>query len=147
MAKLKALLAAIKLEIKKALAYLPSKLPVGVTEMHKFMDEVIEISGKFADVDSMKFAMASMVLRIDSTTSRVSKQYFAKALRKAAANQVVSAILNDIKDAQAAAIKAQQEVQNLQQAALAEANKLQAEATPATTPTGTQTNGTGTSQA
>jgi hypothetical protein len=121
MTKLQALLAALKLAIKRVLAYIPSRLPAGKTEMHAFMDDVIEISGKFADIDSMKFAMASMVLRLESTTSRVSKQYFAKALRKAAANQVVSVILNDIKDAQAAAI--------------AEANKLQAEATA--TPTGT----------
>jgi hypothetical protein len=129
MTKLQALLAALKLEIKKLLAYLPSKLPAGKTEMHKFMDDVIEISGKFAEVDSMKFAMASMVLRLDTTTSRVSKQYFAKALRKAAANQVVSVILNDIKEAQQAAMAAQQ-------AALAEANKLDQEAA-ATAPQGT----------
>ena len=88
--------------------------------MHKFMDDVIEISGKFADTDSMKFAISSMVLRLDSTTSRVSKQYFARALRKAAANQVVSVILNDIKEAQAAAI--------------AEANKLDKQAEATATP-------------
>ncbi len=112
----------LKLLLKQLLAYLPSKLPAGKTEMHKFMDEIIEISGKFADVDSMKFAISSMVLRLDSTASRVSKQYFARSLRKAAANQVVSVILNDIKEAQATA-------QKLQQEALAEADKLQAEAT------------------
>jgi len=110
----------LKLLLKQILAYLPSRLPVGLTEMHKFMDDVIEISGKFADTDSMKFAISSMVLRLDSTTSRVSKQYFARALRKAAANQVVSVILNDIKEAQAAAI--------------AEANKLDKQAEATATP-------------
>lgn len=115
----------LKLLLKQLLAYLPSRLPAGKTEMHKFMDEIIEISGKFADIDSMKFAISSMVLRLDSTTARVSKQYFARALRKAAANQIVSVILNDIKDAQAAA-------QKLQQEALAEADKLNNEATATT---------------
>jgi len=125
----------LKTLIKQILAYLPSKLPVGKTEMHQWMEDIIEVSGKFADVDSMKFAISSMVLRLDSTTSRVSKQYFARALRKAAANQVVSVILNDIKEAQQAALKAEQEAKALQQSALNEANKLDAEATATTSGT------------
>lgn len=90
----------IRLLLKQIMGYIPELLPVGKTEMHKFMDDIIEISGQFADRDSMKFVLANMIQGLGNNTARVSKQYFANAMRKVAANQVAGDIFRDIKLAQ-----------------------------------------------
>ncbi len=76
--------------IKIALSYLPSRLPVGITAFHAFADEIIEVGGQYADIDSMKFAIASQIMHMDAYTASVSKQKIIRCLRKSAANQVAS---------------------------------------------------------
>lgn len=76
----------------------PSKLPVGLTEFNEFCDDVIAISGEFADRDSMVYAIASNIIHIKHDCDAVPKAYFAQCLRKAAANQVASAIFTEIKE-------------------------------------------------
>ena len=115
MSKIKALLAAIVLQVKRILAYLPTDLPVGKTAMHAFYDDILELAGKYADTQSMKWVLSTKIMQLDQNVSRKSKMFFVKILRKAAANQVASDIVLDIKTAQ--------------QEAIALANKLQAEAT------------------
>lgn len=83
--------------LKLILSYLPSKLPVGVTEFNAFADSIIELTGPFADPDSMKWAIANNIIHLPATTSHKAKQYFVRSLRKAAANQVASFIFQDIK--------------------------------------------------
>lgn len=83
--------------LKKLLSYLPSKLPIGMQEFNEFSSEVIQLSGKFADEDSMKFAIASQMMHLGPQTSSISKQFFIRSLRKAAANQVASQVFQDIK--------------------------------------------------
>lgn len=92
--------------LKKLLSYLPSKLPVGMTAFHEYSDEVIELSGKFADEDSMRWAIANMVMHLPSTKDKVPKNYFVRCLRKTAANQIAGQVFIDIKTKQDEARKA-----------------------------------------
>jgi thiamine pyrophosphate-dependent acetolactate synthase large subunit-like protein len=96
----------MKLLVKRLLSYLPTKLPVGLTEFHAWADSIIELSGKYADEDSLKFALASMILHIDAKVASISKNYFVNNLRKVAANQVAGQVFQDIKTKQQEAQKA-----------------------------------------
>lgn len=78
----------------------PTLLPVGLTEFHKFCDDIIELSGKYADRDSMMYAIASNIIHMKHDLDSVPKDYLVKTLRKAAANQVASQVFNDIRTRQ-----------------------------------------------
>lgn len=88
----------IKFIYKLALSYFPTKLPVGLTEMQAFCNDIIELSGKYADDDSMKYVITTSILHLDPNIDRASKQFFMRKLRKAAANQVASAVFTEIRD-------------------------------------------------
>lgn len=88
---------------KRLLSYFPAPLPVGLTSFNEWADSIIELSGKFADEDSLKWAISNMVMHLPSTTDRVPKNYFVKCLRKTAANQVCGQVFMDIKEKQKAA--------------------------------------------
>lgn len=102
----------IKTKLSKALnqllSLLPCPLPVGMTEFEEFSNSVIELSGEYADRDSMKYAIASMIIHLGPQRSHVAKNYFVRSLRKAAANQVASQVFQDIKQKQEQAAKAAQ---------------------------------------
>lgn len=85
-------------------------LPVGKTEMQAFMDDLINLSGAYADKTSMEFAIASILIHAPADKGALSKRYFLDRLRKSAANQVASQVFQDIKEAQS---KAQEEVKNV----------------------------------
>lgn len=87
--------------IKQVLSHVPTKLPVGLTEFNEWADSIIELSGNYADIDSMKYAIASNLIHLPHTKSKVPKAYFVNTLRKAAANQVASQVFQDIKLRQA----------------------------------------------
>jgi hypothetical protein len=89
------------------LSYLPRRLPQGLTEFSDFAQEVLSLSG-LPDNDSTRFSLAVMVLHLDSTSSHKPKRYFIRSLQKTAANQVVSQVINDLKEKQAAQQKAAQ---------------------------------------
>lgn len=90
----------LRLLLKLILSYLPTPLPVGTTQFEAFADSIIEISGQYADKDSMRFAIASMIIHADHKAARLSKQYFVQRLRKSAANQIASQVFQDIKQKQ-----------------------------------------------
>mgnify|MGYP000420889502 CR=1 FL=1 len=92
--------------IKKLSSYVPEPLPVGMPQLERFCSDIIELAGNYADADSMKWAIASQI--IHSSRSRLSKNHFVQTLRKAAANQVASAMFQEIKLKQEAAAKANQ---------------------------------------
>lgn len=92
--------------LKRLLSYLPSKLPVGTAQFDKFASDIIELSGPYADVDSMRFAIASMLIHADARHGSLSKHYFVVRLRKSAANQISSQVFQDIKAKQQAAHEA-----------------------------------------
>lgn len=94
---------------KKLLSYIPTPLPVGLSDFNKFVDDIIELSGNYADRDSMAFAIASMVMHLGAQKSSVPKDFFVRSLRKAAANQVAGQVFTDIKDRQNAAALARAE--------------------------------------
>lgn len=85
-----------------------SPLPVGATEFQKWADSIIELSGQFADRDSMLFAISSILIHADSKFGALPKKYFVDRLRKSAANQVASQVFQDIKTKQAEATAIQQ---------------------------------------
>jgi hypothetical protein len=98
----------MKLAIKRLLSYLPSPLPVGLSEFHAWADDIVELSGKFADEDSLKFAISNNLIHLPHTVAYKPKQYFVRTLRKAAANQVASQVFQDIKQKQHDAMLKQQ---------------------------------------
>lgn len=99
----------MKLLLKRMLSLLPSKLPVGLSQFDPWANSIIELSGQFADLDSMKFALASQVLHLGAQRSSVPKNFFVQSMRKAAANQVASQVFQDIKQRQLEAQKAVQQ--------------------------------------
>ena len=58
--------------------------------------------------DSMKWAIANMILHLDSKVASVSKAYIVNCLRKAAANQIASGVFQEIKLKQAEQLNPQQ---------------------------------------
>lgn len=108
----------MKLVLKRLLSRLPTPLPVGLTAFHAWADEIIELSGNFADEDSMKYAIANNLIHLSHTTAFKPKHYFVSTLRKAAANQVASQVFMDIKVKQEEKQKAASEAAKLQQAAV-----------------------------
>lgn len=76
-------------------------LPVGRAEFNTWADRLIEKAGKFADERSMKYALASQIIHLPHDVAFKRDDYFVNSLRKAAANQVASAIFQEIKMQQA----------------------------------------------
>lgn len=97
-------------------SFVPSAIPVGLTEYQAWAESIISLTGPIADDNSLKFAIASMVIHLDRDTAYVSKRWFVKCLRKAAANQVASAVFQDIKLKQQEALKAAQKPEETQPA-------------------------------
>lgn len=89
----------------------PKPLPVGLTEFHAWAERITELAGKFADEDSMKYALANQVIHLAYDKSEVPDRYFVNCLRKAAANQVASQVFYDIKIKQQEAAKAAAEAE------------------------------------
>lgn len=93
--------------IKHLLSLFPSALPNGLTEFHKWSNEVIELAGA-PNNDSIKFAVATMILHADSTAAFKPKHFFVKSLKKSMANQVAAGLMQELKLKQQEAIAAEQ---------------------------------------
>lgn len=106
---MKKLLKTLKTALKYVTSRFPTKLPVGATAFEKWADDIIELSGQFADKDSMRYAIASILIHSDSKFGALPKKYFVDRLRKSAANQVASQVFQEIKLKQEAAQKAAQQ--------------------------------------
>jgi hypothetical protein len=91
------LILTLTLLFKRLLSRFPSRLPVGKSQYDKFESDVLDLSGRFADETSMRFALASMMIHAPSDKGSLSKNYFVVRLRKSAANQVASQVFQDIK--------------------------------------------------
>lgn len=102
----------MKLLLKRLLSYLPSRLPVGMSEFDTWSSAIIALTGPIADNDSLRFALASQIMHQGAAKGSIPKSFFVNSLRKAAANQVASQVFQDIKikqqDAQKAALEAAQ---------------------------------------
>lgn len=122
--------------IKKALSYLPTKLPTGMTEFDTWSDSIIELAGAFASSDSMKFVLADMIQRLGSSKSSkygtmfgyVPKHHFVLGLTSAAAKQIAGQVFFDLKTKQQARQQAEATASDLSQGS-SETTKETAKAT------------------
>lgn len=94
---MQSILSTVKWPILTILSFLPTKLPVGITEFNAWATSILDLSGRYAHEDDMRFAIATMVIHADTRHGALPKRYFVTRLRKAAANQVASQIFQDIK--------------------------------------------------
>lgn len=90
----------MRLLLKKLISIIPTPLPVGMTEFMDWSDSILELAGDYADEDSMRFVIASMVIHLGPQKSSIAKNYFVRSLRKTAANQVASQVFLDVKKRQ-----------------------------------------------
>lgn len=98
----------MSLFLKRVFSYVPTLLPVGLSQFYTWSDSILELSGDYADKESMRFAIASMVIHLPAGKGFCSKNHFVQGLRKSAANQVASQVFQDIKNKQAEATAKQQ---------------------------------------
>lgn len=73
-------------------------LPVGKQEFEAWASNIIELTGIPAKDDSQKFVLASMITSLGNTEAFKEDAYFINALRKAAANQVAVAMMEEIRE-------------------------------------------------
>lgn len=91
------------------LSFIPRHLPVGMSEFETWAQRILSQTGKFADEDSMKFALASILIHADARHGSLPDKYFTDRLRKSAANQVSSQVFQNIKAKQAEELAKQQQ--------------------------------------
>ncbi len=78
----------------------PSAVPVGVQEFEEWASSIINTYPIPADEDSIKFALATMVLHSGPTSAYVPKFKYFLMLRAGMAKQVAGAVFQDIKTKQ-----------------------------------------------
>ncbi len=77
----------------------PQPLPMGRQEFEEWSDRIIALAAiPGATVDSLKFALADMVLHVKPTESFVCDGYFIHCLRKGAANEVAISVFRELKE-------------------------------------------------
>lgn len=87
------------------LAYIPTRLPLGMTEFETWAKSVLVLSN-LPDNDSTRFALASTVPHQKAENFYVAKIKFVRLLQKSAANQVAGGVMHDLKTKQQAALEA-----------------------------------------
>jgi hypothetical protein len=119
-------------------------LPVGVDAFHSWAKEVVALT-PLPYNDSMEFALATIILELDKSQGRITKDTMATMLVKAAANQIAAFIFQDIKrkriEADETAKKEAQEkkaveIQEKIDAIIAETKSLEAHVEPNNTAPG-----------
>ena len=76
----------------------PRPLPMGATEFQEWSDRII--AGAMiptADEDSLRAALATMLMSLGPTEDHKPDAFFIHSLRKAAANEVAHSVFQDIK--------------------------------------------------
>lgn len=94
---MKKLLAKLINVLERVKGYFPSPLPIGVTEHNQWADSIIRIYD-LPNNDSFRFTIATMILEIKKDRDKVPKNYLKKCILKAAANQVASAIMYELRE-------------------------------------------------
>lgn len=84
-------------QLMKIMAYLPTRIPVGLTEFTAWLDSVVSLAGPIADSASLKWVVCNEIMRLPPGKDRVSKQTFVRLLRKYAANQLAAHTVNQLK--------------------------------------------------
>ena len=86
----------------------PTAIPQGVTEFNAWSESIINTYNIQADPDSIKFALATMILHSGPTTAYKPKFSYFLMIRAGMAKQVAGAVFQDIKTKQQERIKAEQ---------------------------------------
>lgn len=73
-------------------------LPIGRADFEAWSDRIIAASMVEADVVSLKYALANIIMQLKPTEDHCEDAYFIKSLRKAAVNQTADAIRREIYD-------------------------------------------------
>lgn len=74
-------------------------LPMGIEEFEDWSNRIISGTLLPADNDSMKFALATMLLHLGPQEDHREDAYFIHTLRKSAINQIAHAKMKELKDA------------------------------------------------
>lgn len=98
--KIKVLLLKLRRSIRKILAHIPSRLPMGMTEFDKLSNSIIDIYQPPCSDDDVKWVVATEIMNLKRGTAYVPKALFKDYLYRGAANQVASYAMQDIKERQ-----------------------------------------------
>lgn len=93
---------------KLILFTIPTPLPIGMAEFDSWSADIIS-TYNLPNNDSIRFAIATMILHSPEKKAFISKFSFFLKVRKGMANQIAGGIMQELKEKQAAAAKAQQE--------------------------------------
>lgn len=93
------------------------RLPQGVSEFHTWAESIITHYGLPLN-NSVKFAIATLILHAKEDAAYLSKEYFGLRALKSAANQVAAGVMQDLKDEQARMIKELQDKEAADKAAV-----------------------------
>lgn len=97
----------IKTLIARLRGRLPSAVPQGIQEFQTWSGTIIRTYG-FPDNDSVRFALATMIMHSGPTCAYKPLHYWATLIKAGAAKQVASQVFQDIKLKQQAAEQAAQ---------------------------------------
>lgn len=83
-------------------------LPLGIKEFEEWSDRIISGACLPASPESLKFALAEMVMHLKPTEDHCSDGYFIKCLRKAASNQICYAKMEELRAKRKAELEAKE---------------------------------------
>lgn len=96
--------------VNRITAYIPSPLPLGVTEFNAWAGSVLALT-PLPDNESTRFALASTLPHQPFNKFLIRRIFFARLLMKSAANQVAFGIMEELKAKQAARQAAQEQAE------------------------------------
>lgn len=99
--------------INQIKAYLPSRLPVGVTAFDSWASDIIALANA-PDNETVRGSLAAMVINGSPFHNAYPKRHFVKQLQTAMAKQVAGHVFTEIKEQQRAAEQAKLEATKLQ---------------------------------
>lgn len=101
----------IKNILQRIRGALPSPLPQGLDEYNNWIKSFIETYKPAMNERSVRFSVATMMMRLGPTEAYKSKRFFALCLHKGAASEVSNYVMHLVKEEQAAEAKAQAEAE------------------------------------
>lgn len=90
-------------------------LPLGMTEFDEWSDRIISGTLLPADPESMKFALATMLLHLGPQEDHREDAFFIHSLRKSAVNQIAHAKMEEIRAKAKARLAAEEEAKKAEQ--------------------------------
>jgi hypothetical protein len=93
--------------LRKLFFYLPSALPRGMSEFEGWAKDIID-TYQLPDNDSVRFALATMILHSGQTEAFKPKRYFALTALKGMSSQVAHGAMQELKEKQARLIAEEQ---------------------------------------